>query len=80
MKITTFERVNCFEVIVETNDHTIREDVMYNGKVDESVIENLFTVAFEMSRHNERPDIDTIRMLFDNFLNKQEQSEFIDLI
>lgn len=72
------------EVIIESDGTTIREDVarIKDGKifVDESLIDEFFTVGFDLSNFNNRCDVDTMYNLTKQFLSDGEQRGLIALL
>lgn len=74
------------ELEITEGSAKITEDIASYSRKDggyfipESLIETFLTIGFEMSRYNKRSDVDTMKKLFDAFLNDSERKEFIELI
>lgn len=72
------------ELKLEVGNVKITEDLteVENGNwiVPELQIQQFFTVAFDLSRFNKKPDVETMKMLFDSFLSDGEKEQFIELI
>ena len=72
------------ELTVESDNTTIVEDITFlNPKTkcyeaDPDIIEDLITIAFEISRFNKRSDLDMVKEIFESFLNTSEQEEFLE--
>lgn len=73
------------EIVVKSETAEIKEDVADSAghqkfEVDQKVIENFFSVGFELCQFNKKSDVETLKMLFDAFLNDSERVEFLELI
>lgn len=83
IKVRTMETI-C-ELTVEGYNSKISEDVALFAspnkfEVSYNQIENVFSAGFELSRFNKKSDVETLKMLFDAFLNDSEKTEFLELI
>lgn len=73
------------ELIVKSETAKIVEDVADSAghnkfEVDQKLIENIFTAGIDLMRYNKKSDVETIKMLFDAFLNDSERIEFLQQI
>ena len=73
------------ELTVESEHTKVTEDVLCRSKergyyIEDSEIEKLITVAFEMARFNRQSDVDTLKKIFDAFLNDGERQQFIESV
>lgn len=75
MEIRVNNRGTLCDVIVKSGNTNILEDVVCGNKIEDGLIEQMFTSAFELSRFDNISDVDTIRTLIDNFLNESELNE-----
>lgn len=80
MEVTFNPRYSTADLIIESGNTKITEDVAYNNKVDDSLIEQLITVANEMSRYNNVSDVDFVVSIFEAFLNDSEREEFLERV
>ena len=62
--------------IVENLTFLNRETKQYEA--DSNIAEQLITAAFDISRFNKKSDVDMVKEIFENFLNKHEQDEFLE--
>lgn len=85
MEIKLNTRYTLAEMVIESGNTKIREDVSEMSKgggyiIPDKNIENLITIAFEMSRFNRVSDVSFLKKLYDNFLSDSERDEFMELI
>lgn len=78
MKITFEGRANIGYLTASTISATIKEDIVTNSGVPEEEIEQLITVAFEMTRYNKESDVDAVIRIVGAFLNETEVQQLID--
>ena len=62
--------------IIENLTFLNRETKQYEA--DSNIAEQLITAAFDISRFNKKSDVDMVKEIFENFLNKHEQDEFLE--
>ena len=83
IEIRTYANTLC-EMIVDCDNTKIREDLTFLNikadkyEVDENIVEQLITAAFDITRFNGRSDVDLVKEIFENFLNSHEQQEFLE--
>lgn len=85
MEIKLNTRYTLAEMVIESGNTKIREDVSEMSKgggyiIPDKNIENLITIAFEMSLFNGVSDVSFVKKLYDNFLSDSERDEFMELI
>jgi dimeric dUTPase (all-alpha-NTP-PPase superfamily) len=72
------------EITVESDNTRITENLTFLNRetkqyeADSNIAEQLITAAFDISRFNKKSDIDMVKEIFENFLNTQEQKEFLE--
>ncbi|AKG94291.1 hypothetical protein AVT42_gp35 [Polaribacter phage P12002S] len=83
IEIRTYADTLC-EINVESENTKITEDLtILNSKTrkyeaDSNIIEELITCAFDVNRFNNNNDVELVKTIFENFLNKHEQDEFLE--
>lgn len=82
MKIALRTRTNVADLIIESENTRITEDIAFGSpsKIEESTIEDFISVAFEMSRYNQVDDVNFVKTIYDNFLSDSERNRFLELI
>ena len=87
MELTTRTWNNSiFEIEIESGNAFIKDDISIRNvkkktyEVDNNVYESFITAAAEMSRFNNKTDVEFVKDIFDNFLNDHEREEFLELI
>lgn len=84
MTLSTRSKSNFFEFIIKADNVTIQEDVSVSSKkgyvVPDDFIQQLITSAFDATRHNNVSDVDTVKMIIEDFLTDGEKSELIGLL
>ena len=76
---------NICELTIKSENTTINEDLSTykaDGKyyVPQKIIEEFFNAGFDLNRFNDKSDVDTIKMIFDNFLSDNDKAQFIEII
>lgn len=72
------------EMTIESENTKIVEDLTFRNRetkqyeADSNIAEQLITAAFDISRFNKKSDVDMVKEIFENFLNKHEQDEFLE--
>ena len=83
IEIRTYADTLC-EITVESDNTKITESLtFFNGETkqseaDSNIAEQLITAAFDINRFNKKSDVDIVKEIFENFLNKHEQDEFLE--
>ena len=83
IEIRTYADTLC-EITVESENTKITEDLTILNRetkkheADSNIAEQLITAAFDVARFNGRSDVDLVKEIFENFLNKHEQDEFLE--
>ena len=83
IEIRTYADTLC-EITVESENTKITESLtFFNGETkqseaDSNIAEQLITAAFDINRFNKKSDVDIVKEIFENFLNKHEQDEFLE--
>lgn len=80
MKIQLNTRYSIAELEVTSGNTTITEDVAvgYSDYISSEYIENLVSVANDMSRFNKVSDVDFVKNIINAFLNDSERVELIE--
>jgi dimeric dUTPase (all-alpha-NTP-PPase superfamily) len=66
------------EITVESDNTKITESLTFLNRetkqyeADSNIAEQLITAAFDISRFNKKSDVDMVKEIFENFLNKHE--------
>ena len=72
------------EMTVESDNTKITESLTFfnretkQSEADSNIAEQLITAAFDINRFNKKSDVDIVKEIFENFLNKHEQDEFLE--
>lgn len=83
IEIRTYANTLC-EIIVESENTKIAEDLTFYDRdtkkyeVNSNIIEQLITSAFDITKFNGGSDVDLVKEIFEKFLNKHEQDEFLE--
>lgn len=77
---------NLIEITLESDNTKITEDIaLYDSqskeyKADENIGEEMLAAYFDIKRFNKSTDVDTMKEIFEAFLNTHEQEQFLEEI